>query len=110
MTVADRIRNRREALGITQEELAKKMGLKGRSSVARIESMGDEVSLKNVEKIAPILGCSVLYLMGWDNQNKSIIIDEEDKVLFETIKPLSRKNKQHIIAYAKYIADKRKEE
>lgn len=110
MTVADRIRNRREALGITQEELAKKMGLKGRSSVARIESMGDEVSLKNVEKIAPILGCSVLYLMGWDNQNIPIALDEDDKLLLEVTKSLSQQNKQHIITYAKYLAEKRREE
>ena len=51
MTVADRIRTRREKLGLSQEELAKRLGLKSRSSVTRIEKSGDNISLKDVENI-----------------------------------------------------------
>jgi len=110
MTVADRIRSRRESLGITQEELAKKMGLKGRSSVARIESMGDDVSLKNVEKIAPLLNCSPLYLMGWAPESPVGDLDPEDKALLKVVKPLNGQNKQHLIEYAKFLSKLGKEE
>lgn len=38
MTIGDRIRKRREELGLTQEELAKKLGYASRSSVNKVEN------------------------------------------------------------------------
>lgn len=69
MTVADRIKERREKLSISQEDLAAKLGLKDKSSISKIENSGDKVSLRNIEKIAPLLRCSVQYLMGWDDES-----------------------------------------
>lgn len=66
MTTGDRIRNRRLELGLTQEELAKKMGLAGKSTISKIESSGNEVSLKQVRKYAEALNCTVGYLLGMD--------------------------------------------
>lgn len=66
MTTGDRIRNRRQELGLTQEDLAKKMGLAGKSTVSKIESAGNEVSLKQVRKYAEALNCTVGYLLGMD--------------------------------------------
>ena len=78
MTVADRIRTRREKLGLSQEELAKRLGLKSRSSVTRIEKSGDNISLKDVERIAYVLDCSKLYLMGWEEET-SVENNEDDE-------------------------------
>lgn len=69
MTTSDRIRIQRESLGLTQEELAKKMGLKSKSSIAKIENPENKITLKTVEKVAEVLGCDVMYLMGWDKFN-----------------------------------------
>lgn len=69
MTVADKVKMRREELGLSQAELANKLGLKSRSSVTRIEKSGDEISLKDVERLSVALDCSPLYLMGWDNED-----------------------------------------
>lgn len=66
MTVADRIKERREALNLTQEELAKRMGYKGKSSVCKIENAGDNISLKTIKKVASALGTTHHYLMGWE--------------------------------------------
>ena len=66
MTTGDRIRNRRLELGLTQEDLAKKMGLAGKSTISKIESSGNEVSLKQVRKYAEALNCTVGYLLGMD--------------------------------------------
>lgn len=63
MTVADRIKEKRELLGLTQFELAERLGLKSRTSITRIEKSGDNVSLKDVRRIADILGCSTIDLM-----------------------------------------------
>ena len=69
MTVADKIKELREKEGLSQEELAHKMGLKSRSSITRIEKSGDNVSLKDVERFSEFFGVSPLYLMGWVDEN-----------------------------------------
>lgn len=66
MTTADRVKYLREKLGLTQEELARKMGLKDRSSVAKIEKMGGEISLYRIEMLAKALDTTIPYLMGFD--------------------------------------------
>lgn len=65
MTVADRIKYLREQLGMTQEELAKKMGYTGKSSISKIETSGNNVTIKKIARLAPILNTSNAYLMGW---------------------------------------------
>ena len=47
VTVGEKIRLRREELGMSQEELAAKMGYSNRSTIARIESGGNNVNQKN---------------------------------------------------------------
>lgn len=75
MTTADRIRNRRLELGLTQLEVAKRLGLTSKAAVSKVEGQGDNVTLKNVEKFAKALNCSKAYLMGWDKEEK---INEND--------------------------------
>ena len=67
MTVGDRIKNRRIELGMTQEELAAKMGYKGKSSVCAAETGGDNVTTTKVKKYAQALGVTPEFLMGWDD-------------------------------------------
>ena len=86
MTVADRIIERRKELGLTQEDLAKKLGLSGRSSISKIEKAGDDITLKNIKKIAPSLECSVPYLMGYETK---INIELEKKLSEDTTIPTS---------------------
>lgn len=66
MTISDRIKIRREELGITQDELASKLGLKDKSSISQIENMGDDVTMKNVIRIATALSTTPRYLMGYE--------------------------------------------
>ena len=40
MEIGDRIRKKREELGMSQEELAKKIGYRSRSSINKIENDG----------------------------------------------------------------------
>lgn len=65
MTIGERIREKRESLGMTQEELAIKLGYAGRSSVNKVEN-SEEVSMKKIKKYAEALNTSVAYLMGWE--------------------------------------------
>ncbi len=67
MTIADRIKLRREELGMSQDELATKIGTKGRSGISRIENSGDDVTMKNVIRIATALSTTPRYLMGYED-------------------------------------------
>ena len=68
MTVGDRIKQKRIELNLSQDELAKKVGYKSRSSIQKIESARN-LPLPKVEKMALALECSPSYLMGWEDEN-----------------------------------------
>lgn len=70
LTIGDRIRQKREELGMTQEELATKLGYKSRSSVNKVEN-SRELSNKKVIEYADALGVTPSYLMGWEPYTKS---------------------------------------
>ena len=80
MTVADRIKLLREKRGYTQEEMAKKMGYTNKSTISKIESSGDKVTLKRVAKCAEILNCTPSYLMGWTDEEQAVIDHMKDKI------------------------------
>ena len=69
MNIGDKIREQRIKLGLSQEELALKMGYNGRSTIAKIESGAVEVSHTKVVQYAKILGVSVDYLLGTDDDS-----------------------------------------
>ena len=67
-TIGNRIMERRQQLGWTQSDLAFKMGYKTKSAINKIELGINDVSQSKVVKFAEVMGTSVAYLMGWDNQ------------------------------------------
>jgi len=64
--LGERIRQRREELGMTQTELAERMGYKSRSSINKIENGTNDIVQSRVEKFAKVLDTSIGFLMGWD--------------------------------------------
>ena len=68
MTVGNRIKERRLALGMTQEDLATKMGYKGKTSVCAAEKCGDNITTTKVHKFADALDCTFHYLMGYEDE------------------------------------------
>ena len=63
-----RIRARREEIGMSQDDLAAKMGYKSRSTIAKIENGVNDVVQSNIVKFSKILNVSVAYLMGWEEK------------------------------------------
>ena len=66
-TIGERIKQRRTELGLSQDELAEKMGYKSRSTIAKIEKGVNDVVQANIVKFSKILNTSIAYLMGWDS-------------------------------------------
>lgn len=67
MSLYKNIRLRREALGMTQDELAKKMGYTSRSTIAKIESGENDIPQSKIEHFAKALQTTPAYLMGWED-------------------------------------------
>lgn len=67
MTMGDRIKNRRIELGITQQELAEKMGFKTRSHISLLEQGDRNIPISKIKKLANALEISPEYLMGWED-------------------------------------------
>lgn len=83
MEMNQRIKERRLALNMTQEELAHKLGMQ-KSAIAKYESGRVENIKRSVlAKMAELLECSPAYLMGWD--------DEQPLPQFSNIFPISKK-------------------
>lgn len=77
MTIGQKIKQRREALGLTQDELAKKVGYASRSSINKIE-LSRDLPLSKVSKMATALETSPSFLMGWtDNPDPNFPFKEE---------------------------------
>lgn len=68
MTVYQRIKKRRLELNLSQEEVAKRLGYKSRSSVNKIELGKNDIALSLLETFAQALQCSPAYLMGWEEE------------------------------------------
>lgn len=66
--VAERIRQRRIELGMTQGELAKKCGYKGRSAINKLEVDARNVQIERLVQIADALEVSPDYLIGWEDE------------------------------------------
>ncbi len=69
-TIAHRIKTLREYKNLTQEDLAKKAGYSDKSSISKIESSGNNISLKKISKIAAALDVSPENLLGTDESSQ----------------------------------------
>lgn len=70
MTIADRIKQKREEKHLSQEDLAKICGYADKTSISKIENSGDNVTLKKIKRIADALGVTHRYLMGWEDESE----------------------------------------
>ena len=85
MTIGERIKNRRLQLGLTQTELAHKMGITSKTTICKAETTDFNPTMDRVKEFADALGVSPSYLMGWTSDTagtkpinkKEYYLDEE---------------------------------
>lgn len=79
--IGRRIKQAREALGMTQAELARRMGYSARSTINRIENGSQAFPMKKLDKFAQVLDVMPASLAGFtaadipDGLNKEYYID-----------------------------------
>ena len=79
-----RIKNKRVELGISQEELASRMGLKSKSTICKIERGEDNLTADSVKKYANALGVTPDYLYGNEDSEghktvKKLLIEVQEE-------------------------------
>lgn len=88
MAIGDRIRKRREELGLTQQQLADRLGYKSKATINKIESGINGISQKRIVDFAHAMNTTIEYLMEMDDveetqQHKYYFNDETAKVAQE---------------------------
>ena len=61
--IGERVKQRRLELGLTQDELAKRMGYKSKSTINKIEKDINDVSQSKMVELARALSCDVSYFI-----------------------------------------------
>lgn len=64
-TLGMNIRKRREELGMTQQELADKLGYSSKSTINKIENGTNDITQSKIKAFAKALNTTVPELMGW---------------------------------------------
>lgn len=99
MKIGEKIKTKRIERGWSQRELAAKMGYSHHSTLARIESGKVDVSQTRIVQFSEVLGVSIAYLMGWEEEIEKapaemaerhfeMIIDEDLNDIFDDFKIL----------------------
>lgn len=115
MELHERAKKRRLELGLSQEEVARRMGLKSRSSIYSIES-GRPITQKIIVRLAKALQTTPAYLMGWDtDENQNFIVPERYKAHFQqwneefAYETFTDEEMKDLINYAKFLISQRKD-
>ena len=103
MHTGDRIKAQRLRLGLSQRELAAKMGYKNHSVIARVESGKVDLPQSRIDQFAEVLGVSHGYLLGLvteeqskknDQLAKLVVKLKADNDFYNTVVALSNLNEK----------------
>lgn len=92
MTIADRIKAKRIEKDMSQTDLALRAGYNNKTAISKLEHAGDDISMKQIRRVATALNVSPAYLMGWEEDQELLptdtalpIFDETDEHLLKII-------------------------
>lgn len=115
MTIGQRVKVRREELGMSQDELAKKIGYKSKSSINKIELGFRDLTQSKIKAIADALDTTPSYIMGWDEEKEvesslekvKAALEQEDSKTAEIIKlilDLPESKQDEALNYIRYLS------
>lgn len=99
MTFGERIRIRREELGMSQEDLARKLGYKSRSTINKIELGVNDIGQSKIVAIAKALNTTIRYLFGDSEEHEtlsSIKLSTQERELIKDYRSLSSQGQEYI--------------
>lgn len=109
--IGENIRNMRKKRGLSQTQLAIKLGYKSKSSIAKIETGNGDVPRSKLPQFAEALNCSISYLTGW-NELKTFDDEHNEKtpydILCAKIGRLSPSDVDTVSEYVDFVLNKNK--
>ena len=104
-TVGDNILRLRKRLGMTQEELATRMGYKSKSTINKIELGINDIPQSKIVRFAEVLGTTPAYLMGWEESNNNeenftpeeLMLSEGERMLLELFRRVPEDQQQLVL-------------
>lgn len=99
-TVGNNIMNRRKALGMTQEDLAKLMGYKSKSTINKIELGINDIPQSKISKFAEVLSTTPAELMGWEeekNTHDKRTLTEGEEMLLDLFNQVPEESQQMVL-------------
>lgn len=120
-TIGKNILARRKELGMTQGDLAAKMGYKSKSTINKIELGINDIQLAKVLKFAEALQTTPAKLMGLDEQIKKepvamaqlhfeMVMDEDLTEIFKDLQFLDARERKIVKDLAHSLAETKKAE
>ena len=103
MTIYDKIKEKSIELGMSQADLANKMGYTSRSSIAKIESGSVDIPQSKISAFAKALNTTTAYLMELDDKIHTIAAHHEGGTWTE-------EELSEIEEFKKYVLSKRKKD
>ena len=88
--IGKRIRSRREQLGMTQEELASRLGYKSKTTIAKIENGTNDIVQSKVTEFAKVLDTTPAYLMGWTQLDGNVVNEKEPELTARDEKDIAK--------------------
>ena len=99
-TVGENILNRRRELGLTQEELARRMGYKSKSTINKIEMGINDIPQGKIVKFAEVLSTTPAQLMGWNEEESppdKVELTEGEKALLDLFSRVPEDKQQLVL-------------
>ena len=81
MDIGERIKNRRESLGMSQSDLARAVGYTSRSTINKIEKDGRGISQDKIVALARALKTTPSYLMGWEEEEVASLTAMQEETM-----------------------------
>jgi len=107
MSVAARIKKRRNELDITQTELAKSAGLTP-AAISQFESGARKPSFDTLSSLADALKVTTDYLLGKKRQNyDDLLADPKVSVMFRGLMDLSEHDKETMYQFYEFLKNKK---
>ena len=108
MKIGERIKQRRQELSWSQRELASRMNY-DHSTITRIETGKIDIPQSRVVQFSKVLGVSIAYLMGWEDEEKQPAESElsiQKKELIDKVMQMSDEELQKLDLLLRVVESK----
>ena len=100
-TIGNNILLLRKQLGWSQEELAKKMGYKSKSTINKIELGINDIPQSKISRFAEVLETTPAQLMGWEEQKNistnELPLTDGEKMLLDLFNQVPEESQEMVL-------------